>query len=207
MRVLLLLTSIILAGCLNSQSNYLWLDNRVVEKLQNTSSELTLSRPKLEFSNGGTVFNCEQYFHKEGDIAENSANYSARSHYLICDALRVAKAWPPKSSARKFDGDLSLCSKVNLTSFKHSLRPRVDTENATLTQLFGVEAVDGVNTCTFQGEGRNFVLNAVLRVKEEEEPQKLWVWVTDEILDATYRSYAPVWFTFDETKGMWVASK
>ena len=51
------------------------------------------------------------------------------------------------------------------------------------------------------------MLNAVLLVKEPEKPKKMWVWVIDEILDATYRSYEAVWFVFDESKSMWIATQ
>jgi hypothetical protein len=76
-----------------------------------------------------------------------------------------------------------------------------------LNQLFGEEAVNDVNTCTFQGKGRNFVLKAVFLLNEPEKPKRIWVWVIDEILDATYRSYQPVWFVFDEPKSMWIAAQ
>lgn len=59
----------------------------------------------------------------------------------------------------------------------------------------------------FSGEGRNFVLNAVLLVDQPEKPKEMWVWVIDEILDATYRSYEPVWFVFNESQNMWVAKQ
>ncbi|MCR2746113.1 hypothetical protein [Limnobacter parvus] len=199
-----------LVGCSSGKSpdnDYLWLDPDVQEKVQKSSKESELSRPQVEFTNGNTVSNCEEYFLQEGGFTETAANYTARSHYLICDALKLAETWPPKSGGKPLDQDLSLCSSLNLASFKHSLRPRIETENATLTQLFGAEAVDGVNTCTFQGEGRNLVLNAVLLVKEPEKPKKMWVWVIDEILEATYRSYEPVWFVFDESKSMWIATQ
>lgn len=210
MKNYLLFFLVALVGCSSgksSENDYFWLDPDVQEKLQNSSEELLISRPLLELTNGSTVSNCEQYFRHEGGVAESAANYAARSHYLICDALKLAEAWPPKPGGKPLDEELSLCSSLNLASFKHSLRPRIEAENATLTQLFGGEAVDKVNTCTFQGEGRNFVLNAVLLVKEPEKPKRMWVWVIDEILDATYRSYEAVWFVFDESKSMWIAGQ
>lgn len=210
MRNYLLPFLVALVGCSSAESpknDYFWLDPEVREKVQNSSEELLISRPKVEFINGNTVSNCEQYFQQEGGFSETAANYAARSHYLICDALKLAETWPPKPANKPLEEELSLCSSLNLASFKHSFRPRIETENATLTQLFGGEAVDGVNTCIFQGEGRNFVLNAVLLVKEPEKPKKIWVWVIDEILDATYRSYEPVWFVFDESNSMWIATQ
>ena len=210
MRNYLLAFLVALIGCSSGESpdnDYLWLDPDVQQKVQNSFEEIMISRPQVKFSNGGTASNCEQYFRHEGGVAETAANYAARSNYLVCDALKLAETWPPKSDVKLLDQDLSLCSSLNLASFKHSLRPRIETENATLTQLFGAEAVDGVNTCTVQGEERNFVLNAVLLVKEPEKPKKMWVWVIDEILDATYRSYEAVWFVFDESKSMWIATQ
>lgn len=208
MRNYLLALLVAIVGCSSGKypdHDYLWLDPDVQLKVQNSFEEIKISRPQIEFSNSSTASNCEQYFRHEGGVAETAANYAARSHYLVCDALMLAETWPPKSGGKPLDRDLSLCSSLNLTSFKHSLRPRIETENATLTQLFGAEAVDGVNTCTFQGEDRNFVLNAVLLVNEPKKPKKMWVWVIDEILDATYRSYEPVWFVFDESQSMWIA--
>lgn len=199
-----------LIGCSSAESpqnDYFWLDPNVQEKVQNSSEELLISRPLLELTNGSTVSNCEQYFRHEGGVAESAANYAARSHYLICDALKLAETWPPKPDGKPLDEDLSLCSSLNLTSFRHSLRPRIEADGATLTQSFGEEAIQGLNTCSFQGEGRNFVLNAVLLVQEKERPKRMWVWVIDEILDASYRSYVPVWFVFDESKSMWIATQ
>lgn len=210
MRNYLLAFLVVLVGCSSGKShddNYLWLNPDVQQKVQNSSEEIKISRPELKFSNSSTASNCEQYFRHEGGVTETAANYAARSHYLVCDALKLAETWPPKSGGKPLDQDLSLCSSLDLASFKHSLRPRIETENATLTQLFGAEAVDGVNTCTFLGEGRNFVLNAILLVKEPEKPKKMWVWVIDEILEATYRSYEPVWFVFEESKSMWIATQ
>lgn len=177
------------------------------EKVHNSSEELLISRPQVEFINGSTASNCEQYFQQKGDVAGSAANYSARSHYLICDAIKLADTWPSKPSGKQLTEKLSLCSSLNLVSLRHSLRPRIEAQSATLTQLFGREAIDGVNTCTFQGEGRNFVLNAVLLIDEPEKPKEMWVWVIDEILDATYRSYEPVWFVFNESQNMWIAKQ
>lgn len=208
MRNLVLSCLVALVGCSNAKSNdngYFWLDSNVREKVHNSSDELRISRPKVEFSSGSTASNCEEYFRQKGDVAETAANYAARSHYLICDALKLAETWPPKPGGKQLTEKLSLCSSLNLASFKHSLRPRIEAQSATLNQLFGGEAIEGVNTCTFKGEGRNFVLNAVLLVEEPERPKKMWVWVIDEILDATYRSYEPVWFVFDESQSMWIA--
>jgi hypothetical protein len=199
-----------LVGCSNAKSNdngYLWLDSDVSEKVHNSSDELRISRPKVEFSNGSTASNCNEYLRQKGDVTETAANYAARSHYLICDAIKLGETWPPKPGGKQLTEKLSLCSSLNLASFKHSLRQRIDAQSATLTHLFGWEAIEGVNTCTFQGEGLNFVLNAVLLVDEPEKPKKMWVWVIDEILDATYRSYEPVWFVFDESQSMWIAKQ
>ncbi|WP_138519423.1 hypothetical protein [Limnobacter alexandrii] len=208
MRTLLLSFLLALVGCSNgipTANDYLWLDPEVREKVQNSSEELLISRPPVEFSDGISASNCEEYFQRQGEVSETAENYSARSHYLICDALKLAATWPPKLEDKPIEEDLSLCSTLSLSSFVHSLRPRIEADGATLTQLFGEEAIEGVNTCSFQGEGRNFVLNAVLLVQEKERPKRMWVWVIDEILDATYRAYTPVWFMFDESRSMWIA--
>ncbi len=210
MRTLLLCLLFTLIGCSNAKSiehRYFWLDPDVREKVQNPSEELLTSRPQLEFANGSSASNCEEYFQQQGKVNETAANHSARSHYLICDALKLADTWPPKLEDKPIEEDLSLCSTFSLSSLEHSLRPRVEADGATLTQLFGEEAIQGLNTCSFQGEGRNFVLNAVLLVQEKEGPKRMWVWVIDEILDATYRSYEAVWFVFDESKSMWIATQ
>jgi hypothetical protein len=161
----------------------------------------------LEFDNGVSVHNCEQYLEQGVGLLETSPNFTARSHYLICDALKLSKKWPVDNNNAPFDSALSLCSALDLGSFRHSLRPRLQEDTATLAQLFGSEAIADGNTCTFEGEGRNFVLNAVLLVNEPAQPKKLWVWVTDEILDATYRTYTPIWFHFDAAQSMWVAKE
>ena len=210
MKVFLQFFLVVLAGCSNAGFNsndYLWLDSDVRVKVQNSFEELRISRPQIEFSDGNIASNCKEYSRQKSDAAETAANYSARSHYLICDALTLADTWPPKLQDQPIKEDLSLCSSLSLAGFRHSLGPRIETENATLTQLFGEEAVGDSNTCAFEGEGRNFVLKAVFLLNEPEKPKRMWVWVIDEILDATYRSYQPVWFVFDESKSMWIATQ
>jgi len=201
---------LVVSGCnpsISPQSTYFWLDQAIAEKVRHGASESGRTRPQLEFDNGVSVHNCGQYLEQSAGLLETSPNFTARSHYLICDAQKLSKKWPVDSNTAPFDFALSLCSTLNLSSFRHSLRPRVQEGAATLAQLFGSEAIADGNTCTFEGEGRNFVLNAVLLVNEPAQPEKLWVWVTDEILDATYRSYRPIWFHFDATQSMWVAKE
>lgn len=210
MRCFLLSSLIVLLGCSSTETtetDHFWLSFDVREKLQKTSKELLLQRPPLEFSNGNTVLNCEQYFQQNGGLVETSANYAARSHYLICDALQLVQTWPVRATAKQFDEDLSLCSDLNLVSFKHSLRPRIQEDTRSLAELFDGSVINDQSSCSFQGEGRNFVLDGVLLIRESQKPQRLWVWVTDEVLDATYRSYLPVWFVFDESQNMWVADQ
>ena len=210
MRFLLVFIWLVVSGCNQSkspQNTYFWLDQAIVEEVRNGSSELGRPRPQLEFDNGVSVHNCEQYLEQSAGLLETSPNFTARSHYLICDALKLSKKWPVDNNTALFDSALSLCSALDLSSFRHSLHPRLQEDAATLAQLFGSEAIADGNTCTFEGEGRNFTLNAVLLVNEPAQPEKLWVWVTDEILDATYRSYTPIWFHFDATQSMWVAKE
>jgi hypothetical protein len=210
LRFLLVFICLVVSACYPSkspQSTYFWLDQAIVEKVRNGPSELISTRPQLEFDNGVSVHNCEQYLEQGVGLLETSPNFTARSHYLICDALKLSKKWPVDNNNAPFDSALSLCSALDLGSFRHSLRPRLQEDTATLAQLFGSEAIADGNTCTFEGEGRNFVLNAVLLVNEPAQPKKLWVWVTDEILDATYRTYTPIWFHFDAAQSMWVAKE
>ncbi|WP_394673501.1 hypothetical protein [Limnobacter sp.] len=210
MRNFVLFLLVVLIGCSSGESpenDYAWLDPDVLKRVKNSSQELLLSRPQVEFANGVTASNCIEYFRQKGEVTETAANYAGRSHYLICDALKLADTWPPKLEDKPIEEDLSLCSTLSLSSFEHSLRPRIEADGATLTQLFGEEAIEGLNACSFQGEGRNFVLNAVLLVQEKERPKRMWVWVIDEILDATYRSYVPVWFVFDESQNRWIADQ
>lgn len=210
MRFLLVVICLVVSACYPSkspQSTYFWLDQAIVEEVRNGPSELIRARPQLEFDTGSSARNCEQYLKHGAGVLETSPNFTARSHYLICDALKLSERWPLNTETTQFDSALSLCSTLDLSSFRHSLRPRLQVDAATLAQLFGSEAISDGNTCTFEGEGRNFVLNAVLLVNEPAQPEKLWVWVTDEILAATYRAYTPVWFVFDEKQNLWVASK
>lgn len=91
MKVFLRFFLVVLAGCSNpgfNSNDYLWLDSDVRAKVQNSFEELRISRPQIEFSDGNTASNCEEYFRQKSDVAETAANYSARSHYLICDALK-----------------------------------------------------------------------------------------------------------------------
>ena len=210
MRIFLWSFLVLLAGCSNadfSDNEHIWLDPDVLEKLQNSSPELLLSRPQLEFVNGSTVSSCEQYFRQNGNVVESAVNHAARSYYLVCDALKLSENWPPQALGWRGEEHLSLCSTLDLSGFSHSLRARIAGDKATLSGLFGSEAMDGLNTCSVQAEGRNFVLNAVLLVEEKQKPKEIWVWVIDEILDSTYRSYEPVWFVFDEARVMWVAKQ
>jgi hypothetical protein len=204
-----LFSFLVLFGCSGAQTideAHFWLDVEVQQKTRNREQEVVLPRPPLKFASGSSVSSCEEYFQQSGEFVETAANYSARSHYLVCDALKLTDTWPVQAVNNPFDEKLALCSSVNLASFKHSLHSPVEVENVTLTSWFGSKAQEGLNTCAFRGVDQNFVLNAVLLVKEPNKPQRLWVWVTDEILNSSYRAYLQIWFVFDESSGMWLAA-
>lgn len=137
---------------------------------------------------------------------ESSANFSAYSHYLICDGLRLAEKWPVQPVSSDLRRDLSLCSTLSLSGFRHSLRGQIDGENLTMESLFGKAVISGANTCELQSPDRNFVLTGVLVVNQANRPERLWVWVTDEVLSANYRAYSAAWFVWDESSQRWVTS-
>lgn len=189
------------------QAGHYWLDQEVSQKLQSPTEVVGVTRPALRFDNGISVTNCEGYLQQDSAVSESNANFSAHSNYLICDALEQAKTWPISRNMKPFDQSLSLCSRVDLASFRHSLRPRIEATPVTLSDLFGAGASERANSCVFDGEGRNFVLTPILLVSKASEPSRLWIWVTDEILETSYRTYTPVWFVFDQKTDRWVAEK
>lgn len=186
-------------------AEYQWLDTNLVSRLKNADSEFALERPALEFNAGETVSTCRQYLGQKGELTESSQNFSARSHYLVCDALGLLDTYPLPAVGTESQIGVEICSKLNLATFSHSFRQSFDGNEVFVSQLPDGRVSAKGNVCQFQNEDRNFVLTAVLQTQSENEPKLLWVWVTDEILDGTYRSYEPVWFVFDEKRNMWLA--
>lgn len=207
-----LLTSILLliAGCKDTPhatTSYAWLDRDVVGMLQNAPVEADKIRSELRFDDGSSVDTCKAYWSTQAHLLESTVNFTARSEYLVCDALKLHQRWPAAPQAVDYGKDFSLCNTLDLTSFSNSLQPRLGGEAKVLREVFQSGVIDSGNRCAFQGEGYNFVLSAILEIEEVSQPRKLWVWVVDEVTDATYRAYFPVWFDFDPVSATWIAVK
>ena len=200
---------VLLCGCLGSSrtvaDGHQWLDSAVINQIVDRGKQLSSLKPELGFVNGQKVNTCEQYFLQDGPLLESSVNFLARSHYLVCDALKLSERWAVKHQESAQQPNIELCSTLSLSSFRHSLRARIDTNNITPKELLGDAAICTANSCEFQDVDRYFAVTGVLAVNEKNEPAKLWVWVTDEVLSASYRSYTAVWFTWDHDSQRWLA--
>ncbi|HEX4879986.1 MAG TPA: hypothetical protein VFV39_09100 [Limnobacter sp.] len=210
MKYLLASMLLAIAGCQDTEHpviSYVWLDREVVSLLQNAPVEADKIRPRLHFEDGAYADSCKSYWSNKAGVSETAANFTVRSEYLVCDAIKLHQRWPAAPQGVDHGKDFSLCNRLDLTSFSNSLQPRLGGEAKVLREVFQSGVIDSGTECVYEGEGRKFALSAILEIEERGRPKKLWVWVVDEITDTTYRAYFPVWFEFDPVSATWIAAK
>lgn len=210
--VMLLGCSALALGCAESpkpSAAHVWLDPTLSELLQNPQAQLQLPKPALLLQGGVEVSSCEGYLARASDPVESAANFAALSHYLVCDAIDLAQRWPAEVAGAELAApeNLALCSTVDLASFHHSLRPQIDASRISMVELFQGAAQSDLYACRVSDPKQYFEMQAKLLIAPPGEPQRLWVWVSDEILDGKYRAYHAQWFGFDSQQGMWVAQE
>lgn len=206
----LLLFSLQLA-CSNA-STVEWFDASSFAQLKVKGAVDSGRLPTLDFQNGMSVDSCSAYLKNsaKSNLLENAVNFSNRAQYLICDAAAVYSA--NKEKIKLADAGAvrqiaeSLCSQLDLSSFPNSLRQTISSSPAVMGKLFNNKARVDKNACAYSEAGRNFVLTAIALERKAGAQPRLMVWLTDEILDGTYRVYQPLWFTKDKVTGVWTSA-
>ncbi|MCQ8895145.1 hypothetical protein NQT62_01675 [Limnobacter humi] len=188
----------------NTADDYAWLSSERLERIQEHGVD-TKQRTPLQFTNGQTVSNCRDYLKQNSDVLETSFNFMVRSEYMDCEALRLNKVYPVKTLMTLPGIAESICSALDLHSFRHSLRPRLLDNQVTLNDLTDGKLSKDINSCTYDDSDTYFNLSAVLFVKTPTGQEKLWVEMVDEIRTGTYRTYTGMWFHRTSPTSLWRA--
>ena len=150
----------------------------------------TQARTPLEL-NAGQASNCSSYARlKPSGIRDEGHNQLVKSEYQICDVLaqldKSAKLEP--LSATNYGA--ALASRLDLRTFRSSLRPRMDEDDDTLSSLFGGEVRIEREAAVVENQDRFFSLTVVVVGDFDQSGVTDWlVWVSDEIPAGTFRAY------------------
>lgn len=204
----LLLLSLQVACC--NASSIEWFDAPLLARIK---SDAPYKLPTLSYQNGTSVDTCAGYLEnsEHSDLVESPVNFSNRARYLICDARSVYLTG--QGSVKLADAKAvhqianDLCKKLDLSSFPNSFRQTIDSSPEVMSKLFRNKQQMDKNSCVYRDHGRNFVLSAIALESKPQAQSRLLIWLTDEILDGTYRAYQPIWFTKSKLTGMWVKAK
>lgn len=151
------------------------------------------SKETISMSDDTSVNNCIDYnlARKNQNIFESSSNLLYASEYLECSLLdknfkKIDKLY--------YESDLKIVfKKFTLRSVPSSLGPRIDRSD-TLYSLGGTLDL-GNAKITLTDQDDNFVLSLKGKIGD-----KYLVWIVDEVLSGTYRSYYPALLTIDGDK-------
>lgn len=135
---------------------------------------------------------------------EETENSLPSDQRASCELLKILNEYSklPTTNAQDLDlkmGEL-LCEKIDLSSFRHSLRPRMnESTNEPLSKISNGKAIPSDSQCSWQNEDLNFVLNAQLGITNEQGSlKKVFVLLVDEQLQGSYRDYQMLSFNFDQ---------
>jgi hypothetical protein len=155
---------------------------------------LAEKRTPLRFESGRTVDTCNAYLQevKASSIMEGVNNRIISQEYLVCPsivALRSAGSTtnttqPPASYGKE------LCSRLDLTTFPSSLRPRLDGAKRVLSALEIPLRADAYS-CSFDTRDWSFRIEVVAEADFEKDGKSDWlVWLFDEAKAGNYRGYS-----------------
>lgn len=125
---------------------------------------------------------------------------------LLASLLRFSEFKVTESDQLERDLGHLICNQVDLNSFSHSLRPRMEEAARSLNDVSNGRAVESAHACQWQTDELNFVLNAQFAVSDSKGGiESLYVMVIDEQLQGTYRDYQLLEFKLQGES--WVATE
>ena len=113
-----------------------------------------------------------------------------RSEYQICDVLAQLDKSVKLEALPATNYGAELASRLDLRTFRSSLRPRMDEDDDTLSSVFGGEVRVEPDAAVVENDDRHFSLTVVVVGDLDQSGGTDWlVWVSDEILTGTLRSF------------------
>lgn len=141
---------------------------------------LAIAKPEIRMESGKTASNCTVYnqLRESEAILESTNNMLASAEYLECSL--PLKLHEQKDYSELLANALNI---VRIRQFPLSLAQQVERQDV-LNSKF---VFTGTNSLEYV-EGHH---NIVITVKGSLSQNEYLLWVTDEILNATYRAYYP----------------
>ena len=197
-KILLIISLILLISACDRNGN----SNAVIEiyrtdvysALSNYDAELTKARNQLGFEDGSSVSHCDGYIKasQTSRIGEGVNNMIIRDEYLMCDVLALVGKSRKLQVKDKSEYTEALANKLDLKSFRSSLRPRMDDKTRTLAKLVTLPdklVIDGEKV-SIVSDNWHFALVHVASGDINNNGKPDWIiWVVDEAKVGNYRGY------------------
>lgn len=173
--------------------------------------QMSSKRDALKFDPMAVVHDCKEYLQLRPNhsIAEDFRNKIISKQYLTCDFLGVYTSSSILPNESGFDKNLgqSLCERLDLSSFEHSIRPALEGKAVTLIEIFKFDAKAEASECRVDTLDRSFSVKAVLQDSSPEGVRYL-AQVIDEIKDGSYRDYQSIWlYPPEKGKGNYMVAR
>ena len=177
----------------------------------NRSYDRTLNekRTPLRFESGRIVDTCNAYLQevKMSTILEGVNNKIISQEYLICPSIIALQSAGSPSTNAHFPASYGeeLCSRLDLTTFRSSLSPRLNGAKRVLSAL-GIPLRTDKYACSFETGDWFFKVEVVAEAEFEKDGKTGWlVWVFDEAKTGNYRGYSALVIRDASSPGLLVA--
>lgn len=151
-------------------------------------------RRPLQFESGKTVGNCADFLAdgRRSDLAQTEENSRHRSDYTICDTLELLDRadWTPPPADGIPSYGKALLERLDLRSFRSSVRPRVTDQRYLPIQHWGKAATTSKYVLDFENEYWDYRLEVVAEGDVDHDGRADWiVWWYDTVKMGTYRYF------------------
>jgi hypothetical protein len=167
--------------------------NFILASLATLFSGYVFSKTPISMSDNTTVNNCADYniVRKSQNIFESSSNFLYASEYLECSLL--IKGFSEIKSEEVASVLSSIFKNFKIVSIPSSKAQKLSDKD-TFSSVGGALLIEK-KQITLSDKEHNFLLSLKGKIDD-----KYLVWIVDEILVGTYRSYYPALLTIDGDK-------
>lgn len=171
-----------------------------------TQPEEVMHEPRtpLVLDDGSKVMDCSQYLalrRSSGLLSEQISTKLAASEYLVCDVLAAAPNAHVPRNRPPLDRAQQLAARLDLRSFRSSLRPMLGDHDSTLQHVSGQLQASG-NVVTLRMPGGVVTLQVIVEADLNEDGDADWlVWLLDEATDSNYRDYRSLLVSDPSSRG------
>jgi hypothetical protein len=167
---------------------------QLAEAYRSYDKTLTEKRTPLRFESGRIVDSCNAYLEevKVSTILEGVNNEIISQEYLICPSIIALQSAGSTSTTAHFPASYGkeLCSRLDLTTFPSSLRPRLNGAKRVLSAL-EIPLKTDKYACSFDTRDWFFKVEVVAEADFAKDGKVDWlVWLFDEAKTGNYRGYS-----------------